>query len=555
MAKKEIAKNVSAATLKEMCDDKFKGDFTNLLKSRYPMFYVVHNEERRFTSFLEHYCRVNGYACYLWDAYNGLIELESEEEVGSANEDLKHNPPAILDYIIGESKEYEDKKVNITNKKDKGVNGIIYVLLDFFRFIEDNPDIERRFKVLSKLNSIVCTIITGPYYKSTDVLNNLIPVVDFPFANKQEIKHALHDVMRGAKGRIPGIEDKTMKMEEQLIDAVSGLTLIEAQTAFSKSLVAHHDWIIPTILEEKRQIISKGGMLEYFDKVVPMENIGGLKTLVDWIINRRNSFSREAEEYGLKKPRGLLTIGMPGCGKSLVCKAISSAWQMPLLRLDFGKLFGSLVGDSEKNAREAIKMAEAVAPSILWIDEIEKAIAGITSSGNSDAGTTSRVLSTFLTWMQEKTSPVFVVATANNHEAIPPEFLRAGRFDEIFFVDLPNEEERKEIFEILLKLRNIDYSDMNLGILSKRSDKYSGAEIEKGIDNAMLTGYGDNKRPITEKDIIKALEGFKPLAVMREDDFETLRDWATTRCLKANKGFKKKVSLGHNTSKRKLDLD
>jgi hypothetical protein len=363
--KKVVSKEVSEQTLGEMCTDKFKNDFSNLLRSRYPLFFITTNEERRLIQFLDHFCRIKGYECMLWDSYNGLVSLENREMVAGTTEDLRANPLAVLDYIITESRTFEKKKTSIKEKKDSGISGVIYVLLDFFRFITDNPDIERRFKTIAELNSIICTIVTGPYYKATDVIQNLMPVIDFPFATKKEIKHALYDVVKGASVDIPDLLKRTKEMEEELIDAVNGLTLMEAQTAFSKSMVAHHDWNLPTILEEKKQIISKSGMLDYFDKPVSMDDVGGLKRLVAWIKNRKSSFSEEAEKYGLKKPRGLLNIGMPGTGKSLICKAISSAWGMPLLRLDFGRLFGSLVGDSEKNARETIKLAEAVAPCIL----------------------------------------------------------------------------------------------------------------------------------------------------------------------------------------------
>lgn len=313
---KQISKKISLATLDEMATEEFKNDFTNMVKSRYPLFYITTNEERRFIQFLDHYCRVKGYECFLWDSYNGLVNLTDDEEgqeVGGVSEDLKNNPLAILDFIISEGRSYEKKKTAVKEKKEKGVNGVIYVLLDFFRFIKENPDIERRFKAISNLNAILCTIITGPYYHSTDVLSNLMPVIDFPMANKKEIKHALYDVVRGAEKGVPDIKKKTKKMEEALINAVTGLTLMEAQTSFSKSLVAHHDWNIETILKEKKQIISKGGLLEYFDKTVAMEDVGGLKRLVNWINERKVCFSEEAAAYGLKKPRGLLTIGMPGC--------------------------------------------------------------------------------------------------------------------------------------------------------------------------------------------------------------------------------------------------
>ena len=245
------------------------------------------------------------------------------------------------------------------------------------------------------------------------------------------------------------------------------------------------------------------------------------------------------------------------CGKSLVCKAIAGTWEMPLLRLDFGKLFDSLIGKSEERARSALKLAEVVAPCILWIDEIEKGLSGVQSSGRSDGGTTSRVLSTFLTWMQEKTAPVFVVATANDHASIPHEFLRAGRFDEIFFVGLPNETERKDILSVLLKRKGFKVKDFNIDLIASENNtnNYSGAELEKGIENAMLVGFADKKRKIDEEDIIKALRGFKPLFKIREEDFDDLKEWVDrTQCLRANLDEVKKVELGLK-SKKTLDLE
>ena len=310
---KPISKKISEKTLEEMCTDKFKRDFTNMLRSRYPLFYITHNEEPRLIRFLDHYCRVKGYECFCWDACNGLSSLASGNEVGGTSEDLKNNPIAILDYIKGEAKAYEKKKTSVKEKKDKNVNGILYVLLDYYHFIQPNPDVERRLKDLANLSSIVTTIFTGPFYQATDVTENILPVIDFPLANKKEIRHALHDVVRGAESRIPDIVNKTKGMEEELINAVTGLTLQEAQTALSKSLVDDHKWDIDLILEEKQQIIKKSGNLEYFNSPVSMDDVGGLKNLTRWIGERKKGFSEEAAAYGLKKPRGLLTIGMPGC--------------------------------------------------------------------------------------------------------------------------------------------------------------------------------------------------------------------------------------------------
>jgi len=218
-----------------------------------------------------------------------------------------------LDHIISQGKSYEHSKTSVDGLKGKGTKGIIFVLLDFFRFIRDDPDIERRLKSVAALNTIISVIITGPYYKATDVLENLIPVVDFPYANRNEIRHALYDVVTNIEEKIPEIRKITEEKEEVLLNSVSGLTLMEAQTAFSKSIVSTKGWHIPTILEEKRQIISKNGLLEYFDKTVDLKDVGGLKNLVGWIKKRKACFTKEAEEYGLRKPRGTMILGISGC--------------------------------------------------------------------------------------------------------------------------------------------------------------------------------------------------------------------------------------------------
>jgi len=547
----------SKETLNMMADDKFKTEFSSLLRSRYPLFYVTTNEERRFLQFLNHYAKVEGYICRKWDCYKGLVDWPTGESVETTSGEITE-PGAILEYIKQDAVNYANNPGNVTKKKEKGVRGIIYILLDYFRFMgnEDSiqPDIERRLKSIAGIDGIVTTILTGPSYCATSVLENLIPLVDFPHANRSELKQALWQVVNGVASKIEGIEKETKEKEEDLINSMSGLSILESQTACAKSLVIHKGWDISTILEEKRQIISKSGVLEYYDNTVPMEDVGGLRHLVRWIKDRKQCFSEEAVKYGLRKPKGLLTIGMPGCGKSLVCKAISNMWNMPLLRMDFGKLFRSLLGQSEARARESFKLAESIAPCILWIDEIEKGLSGVRSSGSTDGGVTSRVLSTFLTWMQEKQSPVFVVATANDHESIPPEFLRAGRFDEIFFVDLPNPLERKEIFSVLLRKRNYKAKHFNLGSLSMKSEKYSGAEIEKAIDMAMLQAFIEEKRKICSDDIEKALVSFKPLYTMREGDFDDIRSWAEGRCRKANAEEVEKEIVNVDFNKKDLDI-
>lgn len=222
------------------------------------------------------------------------------------------------------------------------------------------------------------------------------------------------------------------------------------------------------------------------------------------------------------------------CGKSLVCKAVASAWGMPLLRLDFGALFASHVGESEERSRMAIHLAEVISPTVLFIDEIEKAISGVQSSGRTDGGTTSRVLSTFLTWMQDKTAPVFVVATANDHSSIPPEFLRAGRFDEIFFVDLPRYLERKKIFSIHLEKRSRNPKSFNLNFLAEITESFTGAEIESSIEAALYEAFSDKKREVTNKDIETAIKNCVPISKLMKEDIENLRLWASDRARNAS---------------------
>lgn len=539
--------------LNDMTTDEFRQGFSAYLRAKNPLFYVTTIEENRFLSFLDTFCKASGYKYFYWDVYRGLVDGETSKPYGSNSESFSSDPISVLEYIINESRGLIRNPNSVNKKKDEGVNGYIYVLLDFFRFIRPDPELERRLKEISTLGSIITTVITGPFYKTTEVLENIIPTLDFPFLNDNEIKSALYTVVDGAKRQLHSLERETEKIEEDLINAARGLTLFEAESAFAKSIVIHKKWDLDTILDEKRQIISKSGELEYINRKVPLSEIGGLKNLIDWIIKRKQCFSKAAEDYGLSKPKGILTIGYPGVGKSLVCKAVSSCWNMPLLRLDFGTLFNSYVGQSEQNVRKAIKLAEVVQPSILWIDEIEKAISGIRSSGRSDSGTTSRVLSIFLTWMQEKESSVFVVATANNHEAIPPEFLRAGRFDEIFFINLPNKKEREEIFEVILKKNKLDPKNYNIEKLSSHTNGFSGAEIEKIIENSKIEAFYDGKRVVSDKDIINMIPKVIPLSKIRGNDFDDLKEWADeSGILMANEEYVEDIGINFNHVK---DLD
>jgi SpoVK/Ycf46/Vps4 family AAA+-type ATPase len=330
--------------------------------------------------------------------------------------------------------------------------------------------------------------------------------------------------------------DNADETRQRLVEAAIGLTMNEVENAFAKILVQRGRLSIvevPDVYREKRQIIRKSGVLEYIDPEETIESVGGLANLKDWLRKRRRAFGQAARRFGLPLPKGALFLGVQGCGKSLCAKAVSRFWQLPLLRLDMGQLFGSLVGASEENARRAIQTAESIAPAILWIDEIDKGFAGLASSSFSDAGTTARVFGSLLTWLQEKKSPVFVIATANDVNVLPPELLRQGRFDEIFFVDLPNVEERREIFRIHIVKRRRDPARFELPRLAELADGYSGAEIEQAVISGLYEAF-DRQHDLDQPTLETAIAATRPLSVLMADQIAERRRWAQGRARMAS---------------------
>jgi len=322
---------------------------------------------------------------------------------------------------------------------------------------------------------------------------------------------------------------------DNIINSFRGLTVTECEQVCTYCMIKHTSLLPETISQQKRDIIKKSGLLDWIDESINMDSIGGLEGLKLWLSKRKDAFSREAVEYGLpSNPKGILLVGIQGAGKSLFAKGISSFWNFPLLRLDMGKVFSGLVGSSEQNMRQVFKVAESVAPCILWCDEIDKGMSGTKASSSSDGGTTSRVLGSWLTWMQDRKAPVFVVATANDVTSLPPELLRKGRFDEIFFVDLPNDNERDKIFKIHLAQRKRDYKKFDIHSLVKESQNFTGAEIESSIEAAMYEAFSDNKRDITTKDILLSLKNSVPIAIIMKEEINALRQWASERARSAS---------------------
>jgi AAA+ superfamily predicted ATPase len=324
----------------------------------------------------------------------------------------------------------------------------------------------------------------------------------------------------------------------RLVQAAMGLTCAEAENAFALTWVANKsftsDEAVEFVQKIKTQFINSSGLLEYIPPKYTLDDIGGLEELKNWLKMYQKAFTKEAQEFGLSVPKGIICTGIPGTGKSTAAIAASAAWRIPLLRFDIGQIFGSLLGETEQKLRTVLRTAEALAPCILQIEEIEKSLSGMSGNSINDGGTTSRVGAKLLTWMQEKTKPVFVFATANDISKLDSALVRKGRFDEIFFVDLPTEEERKTIFSIHIRKRGRNPNDFDLDLLAEHSEGYGGAEIESAVESGLWAAFNDGGRQLKTQDILQALASTKPISITKKESIQAIRKWAEGRARNAS---------------------
>lgn len=504
---------------------------SNLLKARFPYLYIQTWEEDRVLSLI----RSVSNDVELIKTPREVFTWRMTTGISDGNGHIKEEYKAPL------------KALEFIEKYDKPS---IFVLQDFHVYFGGQgrvPDFQLIRKLRDMLTRIkqsvnpINVIFTSPFLILPDDLQKDITIVDFELPTFEEIMSVLEEMIQvnQQSGRIQisltGVD------KERLAKAALGLTLSEAENAFARAMVEDgrldiHD--VEVIIEEKEQIIKKTGILEFVRSELRMEDVGGLENLKRWLLKRNKSWLDSARKYGLPSPKGVLITGVPGCGKSLISKSISSMWQLPLLRLEMGKIFSGIVGSSEENMRKAIKTVEAISPSILWIDEIEKGFSGITNGG--DSGTSARIFGQFLTWMQEKTKPVFVIATANNISSLPPELMRKGRFDEIFFVDLPTKRERKEILRVHISKRlkdpdvigNFQLTEEVLENLADKCEGFVGAEIEQLVIDALFEAYAEN-RCIYLHDFERAITNTVPLSITQAEQIRAIRDWANVRAVTA----------------------
>ena len=509
----------------------------NLCRARFPMLYITTWEEERALKTLYRLVKDVEFikmerTLFVWRITTGIEKIENELDIaaGGKSEADTSDPLKALEFI---------------QKYDKPA---LLVLLDFHVYFDQRKP---EAKVIRKTRDTVNilkggvvpknVILLAPRLMLPNELQKDITIVDFDLPDYRDIEKSLQRIIRDNMSNTKIRFNLNEGSIEELAKAAQGLTLQEAENAFARAIVERgclDENSRDIIVEEKRQIIKKTGVLEFVKSSLNLDDVGGLGNLKKWLIKRNKSWQGRAAAYHLPAPKGILITGVPGCGKSLTAKAISAIWKLPLLRMDVGKIFSGIVGSSEENMRHAIKTAEATAPSILWIDEIEKGFSGVGAS--NDSGTSTRVFGTFLTWMQEKKESVFVVATANNIHALPSEMLRKGRFDEIFFVDLPTLSEREAIFKVHLKNRlqseevkgNFEWSEANLLHLAAKTEGFVGAEIENIVINGLFAAFCED-RPIRMEDFDKAIDNTVPLVVTQAEQISSIREWANVRAVAA----------------------
>lgn len=472
------------------------------LRAGYPGLYLLSHEEQRVEAEFKTIAAQLGYSLCFWSVADGLVNTTTNKAVDAPD------PLAALDALAG----LPEKSV--------------VLLKDYHLFLQDPHAL-----LLRKLKDMLLLAKTQQKHLVIPACRLCLPpelereftVVEFPLPGSDALRPVLENILLSAK-----LAPLVGEAGEAVLAAASGLTTMEAENAFALSVV-EAGCVRPNIVaREKAQAVKKTGLLEVIEARESLDDIGGLDQLKEWLLQRRHAFGRKAREYGLPVPKGVLIVGLPGTGKSLTAKATAQSLGVPLLKLDAGRIFAGLVGQSEANLRSVIQTAEAIAPCVLWCEELEKAFSGTKSSGSTDGGTTSRVFASFLTWLQEKTKAVFVVATANDVTQLPPELLRKGRFDELWFVDLPNEKERESIWKLVIERHGRDAEQFDVAQLARITDGFTGSEIEAAFTEAMFLGFERDREP-TNLDIAGVLNEFVPLAKQMAEQITALRQWAKGR--------------------------
>jgi len=556
----------------------FKEELLQKMSSGIPFFHIVTHEEARVEDDVLDVARDFQSYVWEWTCTSGLKLIMTKDEDDNMIAARELQKDYFEDVSIPEDTNELNTMLQTIPKADMIVNpGMenrhIFLLKDAYHHLTDAQSVRFLRDIYEFCSSSqIFVIFVSPKLHIPLDLEKIVNVIDYQLPTKKDIESIFDQTVRDANNSVPEnfndsgeIKKKLVRdftpskdLREQLVAAAIGMTTLEAREVFQLAIVRHGEFnkdAIETIQDEKAQVVKKSGVLEYYKPPTKtgFGSIGGVKKLKEWLKIKQKGFTDKAREYGLEPPKGILLIGTPGGGKTLVAKSIGIEWGIPTLKFDVALVFDKYVGESEKKIDNVFKVADSIGNCVLWVDEIEKALAG--SSGDSDGnGVTKKVLGKILTYMNDKTSEVFIVATANDPRKLPPELFRKGRFDESFVVDLPSEEERKEIFDIHIRKRKRDSKKFDLNKLAKNSENMVGAEIEEAVKTAMYIAFDEN-REFTTEDIITAIKSTKSLYETRKEDIDYIRDWAKDNARAAGDGAGQNMSLPQKKNRRtKLNI-
>jgi ATP-dependent 26S proteasome regulatory subunit len=510
-----------------------------LINSSTPIVVMETVEEVRAVRMVRLACSDLNLATFEWTIASGLarsgtvthdLQFEDTSPPGGYNAahrtDAEQNSKAIYNS--------QDPAQMLGNLEAVSIEAT-FILKDFHRHLEDPVVVRRLRDVAQKFSANRRTvIITGPHVAIPPELAGLVEFVDLPLPDRQRLRQIVDETL----ARIGKTHTVQRKLDdagvEHLAASLLGLTEEEAERAISQAVVARYVLsadCVTDVLEAKKALLKRSEMLEFVDASNNMASVGGLDNLKAWLAQRQNSWDPEARQFGLDPPKGVIILGVQGCGKSLCARAVAGEWKLPLVKFDTAAVYDKYIGETEKRIQKVFKVAEGLAPCVLWIDELEKVFAGSgPDSASADAGVSSRLLASFLSWMQERKSPVFVAATCNNVAVLPPELIRKGRFDELFFVDLPTIAERKQILSIQLTKRKRNPANYDLDRIAVAAKGFSGAEIESSVQTALYAAYS-SKRELASDDLLTALSSTVPLSTTRAEEIAELRAWAQQRAV------------------------
>lgn len=526
-------------------------DVAALLKARNPVIWIKSTEEARVEGLLVEAAIVAKFAPHTWDCAAGPCEMD-----GQVSKD-----PDGKDYSVAEQS--FDQMLNaIRVRATTGKTPDLWIMRDAPVWLQPPIGITamRQLRNLARLlpsippSSAQAVVILTPSGTIPDELTNHVTVIDWPLPDREEIADALKAVINAGLKEENRAAATPNGVFDAAVDAAVGLTQEEAKSCYCKSLVQHKGKIVPaTVNAEKKRVITRAGVLEWIDPIPGGLNaVGGLGNLKVWLLSRAKAFSPAARAYGLPSSKGCLLGGVPGCGKSLTAKAIAAAWGIPLLRMDMGALKSKFVGDSEGNLRKALRVVDAVGRSVLWIDEIEKALAGAVD-GAADGGVSMDALGAILTWMEEKTSDTFVIATANDVSKLPSELLR--RFDKIWFIDLPNEEERASVLSAALRFHKRDKLNIDAAAIATVTNRFTGSEVTRLVTDALFVGFADGERDITTEDLLALADRVDPVFKNQSERLTKIQQWGTQNATQATLSVVKTKTAAQKGGDRLLDLD